>query len=236
MWEAELAVRHYGCPVSDVTKSRPGIRLENVSRVRLSGSVAKRLIALEGSPEAIDVFAEEFREHDATISFKRVSGGNATRPYFISEIKYSDGNPSILSLIDRAGCFQYSTVVVENGIEHWMVYTQEKASLRTLIEMLEKSQNNVELARNVDVGPITDENAIHHEALRSELTDKQLAAFEAALELGYYDEENRATVDDIAAMLEVHRSTAGEHIKRAENTLLSEVGDNLFPNTVDGAT
>jgi predicted DNA binding protein len=235
MWEAELAIRHYGCPVSDVTKSHPGVRLENVSRVRLSDGAAKRLIALDGESDTIDEFAEEFRKHGATISFKRVSDGDANRPYFISEIEYPDNNPSILSLIDRAGCFQYSTVVVEYGIEHWMVYMQEKDSLKTLIEMLEKSENNVELARNVDVGPITDEHAIHHEALRSELTDKQLAAFEAALELGYYDEEDRATVDDIAGLLEVHRSTAGEHIKRAENTLLSEVGDNLFPDAANGA-
>lgn len=236
MWEAELAIRHHGCPVSDVSVSYPDIRLENVSRVRLSDGAAKRLLALEGKADAINAFAEEFREHNATISFKRVSEPVSRRSHFISKIEYTSNNPSILSLIDQAGCFQYSTVVVEHGIEHWMIYTQQKTSLRKLVETLKKSKNNVELVRNVDVGPITDEHSIHHEALRSELTDKQQAAFEAALELGYYEEENRATIDDIAAMLEVHRSTAGEHIKRAENTLLSEVGDNLFPDTASTKT
>lgn len=231
MWEAELAVRHHGCPVSDVSISHPGIRLENVSRVRLSDGGAKRLLALDGDEAAVDAFAAEFREHDATLGFERVSGDEAQRPYFISDIEYSNANPSILSLIDRAGCFQYSTVVVEHGIEHWLVYTREKSSLRTLVGTLEERKNNVELARNVDVGPISDEQAIHHDALRSELTEKQLAAFEAALELGYYDDTDRATVEDIAGMLDVHRSTAGEHIKRAENTLLSEVGGYLFPDT-----
>lgn len=234
MWEAELAIRHHGCPVSDVSASYPGIRLENVSRIRLSDGTAKRLIALDGEDGAINAFAAEFREYNTTVGFERVSDADATRPYFISEIDYSSDNPSILSLIDRAECFQYSTVVVEHGIEHWQVYTQQKSSIRTLVEMLEERNNNVKLARNVDIGPITDEHAVHHEALRSELTDKQLAAFETALELGYYEEENRATVDEIASMLDVHRSTAGEHIKRAENTLLSEVGVHLFPDTGGG--
>jgi hypothetical protein len=35
-------------------------------------------------------------------------------------------------------------------------------------------------------------------------------------------------------MLEAHCSTAGEHIKRAENTLLSEVGGYLFPDVREG--
>lgn len=235
MWEAELAIRHHGCPVSDVSASHPGIRLENVSRIRLSDGTAKRLLTLDGEDDAINAFAAEFREYDNTIGFKRVSGSDASRPYFISEINYSSDNPSILSLIDRAGCFQYSTVVVEHGIEHWLVYTQQKSSIRTLVETLEERNNNVELARNVDIGPITDDHAVHHEALRSELTDKQLTAYEAALELGYYEEEDRATVDDIASMLDVHRSTAGEHIKRAENILLSEIGTHLFPETAGGA-
>jgi predicted DNA binding protein len=236
MLEAELAIRHHGCPVSDVSASHPQIRLENVSRVRLSDGAAKRLLALEGEPDNIAAFTEEFREHETTVSFKRVSESDAKRAYFISEIEYQTNNPSILSLIDEAGCFQYSSVVVEKGIEHWMIYTQRKTSLRDLVETLEQSENNVELARNVDVGPITNEHAIHHEALRSELTDKQLAAFEAALELGYYDEHDRATIDNIATMLDVHRSTAGEHIKHAENTLMSEVGEDLFPDAVSGET
>lgn len=235
MWEAELAIRHHGCPVSDISASHPSIRLENISRTRLSDGAAKRLLALDGEDDGVNAFASEFREHDATVGFKRVSGADARHPYFISEIDYSSDNPSILRLIDRAGCFQYSTVVVEHGIEHWLVYTQQKSSIRTLVETLEERNNNVELARSVDIGPITDEYAVHHEALRSELTDKQLVAFEAALELGYYGEENRATVEDVAAMLDVHRSTAGEHIKRAENILLSQIGAHFFPETAGEA-
>ncbi|MXR40513.1 hypothetical protein GRX01_04010 [Halobaculum sp. WSA2] len=233
MWEAELAIRHHGCPVSDVSADHPAVRLENVSRVRVSDGIAKRLLALEGDDEAIDEFACDYRDHEAAVGLERVSAADARRTYFISEIDYSADNPSILSLIDRTGCFQYSTVVVEHGIEHWMVYMQRKCKLKNLVDLLETRNNNVDLVRNVDVGPITEEHAIQHEALRSELTNKQLAAFETALKLGYYTSDEHVTVDDIASLLGVHRSTAGEHIKRAEETLLSEIGAYIFPDIAD---
>ncbi|SFR48323.1 MULTISPECIES: helix-turn-helix domain-containing protein [Halorubrum] len=236
MWEAELAVRHYGCPVSDVSSSHSSVRIENVSRVRLTGGEAKRLLAVDGAESKVAAFAENYRDHDATVEFERVSAGDANRAYFISEVNYPANNPSILKLIDDAGCFQYSTVVVEHGIEHWVVYTRHKDALRRLVDAIEERSNNVRLARNVDVGPISDEEAIHYHALRSELTKQQLAAFEAALELGYYAENNQATISDIAAFLDVHHSTAGEHIKRVENTLLSEVGRHLFPDVVNQNT
>lgn len=236
MWEAELAVRHYDCPVSDVSSSHSSIRIENVSRVRLSGGKAKRLLAVDGGEQEVTAFADDYRNHDATVEFERVSAGDANRAYFISEVNYSTDNPSILKLIDDAGCFQYSTVVVEHGIEHWVVYTRHKDSLQRLVDAIEERSNNVRLARNVDVGPVSDEEGIHYHALRSELTKQQLAAFEAALELGYYAENDQATISDIAAFLDVHHSTAGEHIKRAENTLLSEVGRHLFPDVVTQST
>jgi hypothetical protein len=97
----------------------------------------------------------------------------------------------------------------------------------------QESENNVRLAWNADVGPISDKEAIHYHVFRFELMKQQLAAFEAALKLGYYAENDQATISDIASFLEGHHSTAGEHIKRAENTLLSKVRSHLFPDVVD---
>lgn len=229
MWEAELAIRHRGCPVSDVCHEYPSIRLENVSRVRVTDGLAKRLLRVETDDASLEAFAEEFQNHESVLDLEQVSNDSSRSAYFVTKIAYLLDNPSILSLIDRSGCFQYSNVVVQHGIEHWVVYTQEKQSLRELVSLLEEQNNNVELMRNVDIGPIDDGHAIRNATLRGELTEKQIAAFQAALELGYYDQENRATVDDVASLLKVHRSTAGEHIKRAETTLLSEVGRHLFP-------
>jgi len=236
MWETELAIRHRGCPVSDVSSDHPGVRFENVRRVGSATGRAKRLLCFEGDPAAIEAFVEDFRAHPATESFERVTP-EETRPraaYYISEIDYDEENPSIRHLIERAGCFRHPTVVVHSGIEYWTVYTRSKGTVRRFVDELERFDNEVEVVRNVDIGPITNEAAIQHAPLRSELTDGQATAFRAALELGYYREDTRVTIEDIAEHLGVHRSTAGEHVKRAENALLSEIGARLFPDLETG--
>lgn len=230
MWEAELAIRHHGCPVSDVSKNYAGVRIQNVSKVRLANGCAKRLLRLAGDSADIQSFVADFRGHERTRSIGRVSGAEADGPaYFTCEIEYDESNPSILQVIDQTGCYQHSDVVVTHGIEHWGVYTVSKAAVRSLIQSLEESNNNVELDRSVDVGPITDEKTIRSATLRSELTEKQSAAFEAALALDYYDDDGDTTMKDIADHLDLHRSTVGEHLKKAQNTLLTQVGNQLFP-------
>lgn len=235
MWEGELAIRHSGCPISDTCAEYPGLKLENVSRVRVADGIAKRLLRVNGKNETITAFAESFRNHDATVNLEKVSGAESTETYFVAQIAYTGDNPSILSMMDRSGCFQSSNVIVRRGIERWTVYTGEKESLRELVRRLENRNNNVELTRNVDVGPIDAGDGIQSAMLQEELTPKQLAALEEALAVGYYDVENRATVDDVAERLDVHRSTAGEHIKRAESALMAAVGQRLFPSGSGGA-
>lgn len=228
MLETKLAIRHHGCPVSDVSNDHPEVGFENVRRVGPVNGQAKRLLCFEGEQSAVDAFVEDFRVHPAAESLERVSDDGASA-YYISEVEYSDDNPSIRYLIERAGCFRHPTVAVRGGIEHWTVYTRNKEAVREFVDSVKRLDNDVTVIRNVDIGPLTEEAAIQCAPLQSELTDGQTAAFRVALELGYYREGERVTIADVADHLGVHRSTAGEHIKRAENTLLSEIGSRLFP-------
>lgn len=233
MWETELAIRHRGCPVSDVSSDHPAVRFENVRRVRSEGGRAKRLLHFEGEEAAVDAFTEDFRTHPATREFESVStdGEGTGAAYYICEMGYTDENPSILDLVERAGCFRHPTVVVRRGIEHWTVYTRSKDAVRGFVDSVERFDNDVEVVRNVDIGSMTDGQPSPHALLRAELTDRQAQTFRTALSLGYYGRDSRVTIEDIAEELGVHRSTAGEHVKRAEDTLLSEVGSRLFPGT-----
>lgn len=61
------------------------------------------------------------------------------------------------------------------------------------------------------------------ERLFAKLTDRQQEAVRAALELGYFDEPRRATHEDVAAVLGCRPETAGEHLRKAQATLVSAV-------------
>lgn len=232
MWETELGIRHHGCPVSDVSSDHPGVRFENVRRVEREDGRGKRMLCFEGEPSAVESFADDFRAHPLAESLERVSpdgGSESESTYYVSEIEFTEETPSIRHLVERAGCFRHRTVAVHAGIEYWTVYTGSKADARELVDSVRSYGNDVEIRRNVDIGAMTDERSARHDPLRSVLTDRQAEAFRTALSLGYYESGSGVTIEDIADRLGVHRSTAGEHVKRAENALLSELGSRLFP-------
>jgi len=57
----------------------------------------------------------------------------------------------------------------------------------------------------------------------SYLSERQQAALEAGLELGYYDVPRAANQDDVAAALECAPSTAAEHLRKAEKKVVQSV-------------
>jgi len=56
------------------------------------------------------------------------------------------------------------------------------------------------------------------------LTDRQLEVLEAAIEKGYYKIPRQATNEDIAEDLDCSTSTVGEHLRKIESRIISEVG------------
>lgn len=60
-------------------------------------------------------------------------------------------------------------------------------------------------------------------------TDRQRAALETAVSLGYYDVPRTATVSDVAAELDCARSTAGELLRKAEAAVLTDHVETTSP-------
>lgn len=59
--------------------------------------------------------------------------------------------------------------------------------------------------------------------LSSLLTERQQEILDAAVEVGYYEVPRRATHDDIARSLDLSTTTVGEHLRKIEARLLSEL-------------
>ncbi|WP_128478644.1 helix-turn-helix domain-containing protein [Halorussus pelagicus] len=55
----------------------------------------------------------------------------------------------------------------------------------------------------------------------TDVTDRQRAALEAAVAVGYYEVPRTGTVEDVAAELDCAASTAGELLRRAESSVLT---------------
>nr|WP_244256764.1 helix-turn-helix domain-containing protein [Halomicrobium sp. IBSBa] len=57
----------------------------------------------------------------------------------------------------------------------------------------------------------------------SQLTDRQRAAIEAAVAVGYYEIPREGTIEDVAARLDCATSTAGELVRKAEAAVVEGV-------------
>lgn len=228
MWECLLGIRHRGCPISDVSYSFPGVSIQNVSRADIPGGRSRRLLYLMGTPDEIDDFAAECRHHDGVASLERISDDGAGEAYFAAEVKYDESNPSILGVLNSEGVFYHGSVMVQEGIEHWLVYSEEKSSIQALKTELESYENTVNLYRMVDLSELGHIGDVQFGNLLAQLTDKQRITFRTALELGYYDGKSGTTVSDIANELDLHETTTWEHLNKAENAILTDIGSSLF--------
>ncbi len=228
MWETLLAIRHYGCPVSDVCALHPDVQLQNISRSEIHGRTSKRILCAQGDPTTLDSFAETFRDREEVHRFETLGGSGGKTRYFSVSMEYDSTNPSIARLIEEHGCFQHNTVPVRKGIEQWTIYSRRKSVVRAVADAVESLDNDVDIRRSKDCTEFAPNNPLKFASLRKELTQRQIHAFRTALELGYY-RSGDISMEDLGHAMDLHPSTAWEHLKKAENVLLTEIGLRLFP-------
>lgn len=66
--------------------------------------------------------------------------------------------------------------------------------------------------------------------LSSLLTERQQEILDAAVRVGYYRVPREATHEDIAANLDLSTTTVGEHLRKIEARLLSEISQSATPD------
>jgi hypothetical protein len=67
--------------------------------------------------------------------------------------------------------------------------------------------------------------SVRPESVRGTLSDRQYETVETAVAAGYYDTPRDATIADIAAEVDCARSTAAEHLQRAESKVMAALFD-----------
>jgi predicted DNA binding protein len=229
MWECLLGVRHRGCPISDTSASFPAISVQNISKADIPGNRGRRLLHLRGDPDDIAEFVETCRNHESVLSLQRVSSDGSREAYLTAEIEYDDANPSILSILNARGVFHHGGAIsVQRGVEHWLVYSERKTTIQEFVGEIESYDNDVSLYRSVNLVETDRIRNVEFGLQLPQLTERQRSTFRTALELGYYDGDSSTTIDDIATDLDLHETTAWEHLKKAENAILTDVGSRLF--------
>jgi len=144
---------------------------------------------------------------------------------------------SIVDRFEEYNCLYQSPTIYRQGWEHYTVIAFDEADVRALLDDL-RTDRDIELLSKTAI----EESQIPHSMLTpvdqlfEGLTDRQLAALQLALEHGYYEQPRGTSLREIAGRTAVAKSTYEEHLRKAENKLLTNAGRYLRLVTATAST
>lgn len=161
------------------------------------------------------VEALEHRASTATHSVTTVDTREGSRSegfYLYARSGLDEFGRGLVSAIDQPGVLIVPPVGyrMDGSIVTSLVGPQ--AQLATALEELPDGVD----ASVLDVGPYEQRTL----GAAGELTERQREVVTAALEVGYYEEPREATVADVAAATDCTASTAAEHLRKAEASVM----------------
>jgi len=132
---------------------------------------------------------------------------------------------SILDRFEEHGCLYQPPTIHRQGWEHYTVIAFDESDVRRLLRDLENDRDIEVLSKTA----LSEQQVPHSmlapvDRLFEDLTDRQLAALRLALENGYYEQPRKTSLRDLADQTSVARSTYEEHLRKAENKLLTNAG------------
>ena len=226
MYEASFKVRHE-CPYRDFSERFPDITIREwyihdyqVLELTTHSSAHDELL------EAVDALG--------TILHTAVDDAGL---HVIARSCQCSLDESIIHRFQGHNCLYIPPTVYRQGWEHYTVIAFDESDVRSLLRELDT-------ARDIDVlsktalreRRIPDSTLFSTDRLFDGLTTRQLEALRVALDNGYYDQPRGASIEELAAQTTVARATFEEHLRKAENKLVTNAGQfiRLLTETQDG--
>jgi predicted DNA binding protein len=197
-------------PVGEEIAAEPSLTRESILHInRLNDGTVVLLTQLRGDADALD---EILAGRDDVLSYNVSPLRDGVQAYV-----YAEPTEAGAALLDIT---QEHEFVVDTPIEYGadglrVAVIGEEETVRRAIEDVPE-EIRVELEQLSDYDPELRE-------LSSMLTDRQREILDTAAELGYYEVPRRATHQDIAEQLDLSTTTVGEHLRKIEARMLSEI-------------
>lgn len=196
---------------SDVVADDPTVRREAIHQLNLMDDESVvMLYELSGDPEhARDLVRDHF---DVTASDMSGMGGN-----LLVYLRH-DPNPMVEGLLAIP---KQLGIVIDTPLE----FTRDGGLRLTLIG------ESDDIRRAIDAIPDAVDHTVERtgnyrpagERLFAELTERQQEILLTALDQGYYEQPRQVTYEDLAAELDCTKTTVGEHLRKAEEKVLTGI-------------
>lgn len=217
LYEASFRVKHE-CPYREISEHYPDL---TIREWYLSDCQVIEITA-PGSPT--DELLEEI-DHLGTILHKSIDESGL---HVVTQSCLCSLEDSIIERFESYNCLYQPPTIHRQGWEHYTVIAFDESDVRVLLQDLEADRDIEVLSKTA----ITEQQIPHSmlapvDRLFEDVTERQMAALRLALESGYYEQPRKTSLRELADQTAVARSTYEEHLRKAENKLLTNAGQFL---------
>ncbi|RRJ29419.1 helix-turn-helix domain-containing protein [Halocatena pleomorpha] len=217
LYEASFRVKHE-CPYREISERHPDL---TIREWYLSDC---QVIEITSPESPADELLDEI-DQMGTVLHKSVDDSGL---HVVTQSCLCSLEDSIIDRFEKHNCLYQPPTVHRQGWEHYTVIAFDESDVRTLLQDLE-AYRDIEVLSKTAIA----EQQIPHSMLApvdqlfEDVTERQLAALRLALERGYYEQPRKTSRRELAEQTAVARSTYEEHLRKAENKLLTNAGQLL---------
>lgn len=214
MYEASFKLRHE-CPYREFSERFPDITIREWHHYDC------QVLELSSTTAPSEELLEEIR-HIGEVLHSTIDDDGV---YVVAQSCKCPIEDSIIKGFQAHNCVYTPPTIYRQGWEHYTVIGFDERDIQGVLRELDES-------RKIDVLSKTsiEERQLPHSTLFSidrlfaGLTDRQLAALRLALDNGYYNQPRGASTEELAEQTDIARATFEEHLRKAENKLITNVG------------
>lgn len=202
---SEIEVSDTPIEIADVVTEYPNVSFE-IERFRWDDGMIHWFLWISG--DRLDRVTGTFQELPSAVEVELVSGGSERRLYRVTIAGNVDHVPTDV-LLDGA----LVSGEIRPDCLHLVGHVSGRDVLAALWEFLRSNQLDIDVVR------------LNHTTIEQgsgRLTEPQFEALVTAYEMGYFDESERVTQDEIATELGISRSSFSERLRRAQQHLVEE--------------
>ncbi|MFW5896174.1 MAG: helix-turn-helix domain-containing protein [archaeon] len=217
LYEASFRVRHE-CPYREISERHPDL---TIREWYLSDCQVVELT----SPEPP---GDELLDEIETLGTVLHESADDSGLHVVTQSCLCSLEDSIIERFEEYNALYQPPTIHRQGWEHYTVIAFDERDVRALLRDLEADRDVEVLSKTA----ITEQQVPHSmlapvDQLFEDVTERQLAALRLALESGYYEQPRKTSLRELADRTAVARSTYEEHLRKAENKLLTNAGQFL---------
>ncbi|WP_136715871.1 helix-turn-helix domain-containing protein [Halorientalis salina] len=198
--------------IDTLTAQHPAIDREAILHLNLlNDGTGVALFLMQGDSEALQ---EIYRDHESVLSYDIFDSEESG---FHAHVHFEPDDPAtaLLEIVDRHKLY------IDPPLEF-----NEAGALRLTAAGPQElvRQAAIDIPDSVDAHlELIGEYEPQRDSLVTMLTDRQQEVLQTAVEMGYYSIPRQATHEDLASQLDCSAGTVGEHLRKIEACVLSEL-------------